>query len=352
LRKQTGIIEAVKPVQPRSLLPVLSVALIVASLLFLACGSGDEPAAPTSDGSPAHSDVDVPQGERRFLLDTRGVFELTDTERTLLFARPDRSFLYDFAVSPDGERLALAIQDEPTQTAAGYDFGVDLFVTQGDGEDLIELAVHERIGEVMSRPVWLPNGEDLVFAVLGRTEGGGADIRIERVSIETRERVRLIDNAMEPALSPDATRLAYVLFDPQTGFERLKLYDLETGESSPLLEDKLMYNVANLAWSPDGSRLVFAAADPPLAPGAGMSASLLHPELRDIWVIDADGGNLRRVLELADAMLSMAWAEDGAHVYAVGDTGFWRVNVDAGTFTRLGDAVLGGRVQTLLPQRD
>lgn len=324
--------------------PVVCVAIaLLAVALSLAC-SDDAPAPQT----PTPPDI-VSTGERLFLLDSGSVFELVGEERRLVAGRPESGFIYDIAVSPDTRRVALAIHGEPRQTETGYDFGIDLYVTQDDGS-LKPLAVHEHTGEVMTRPVWLPDGEALLFSALGRNERGGADIRIERVQIATGERNRLIENAMEPALAPDGRTLAYVKFDEHTGFERLMLHDLETGESSPLLAGQLMYNVANLAWSPDGERIAFAAADPPVVTAAafGAAGGLLHPELRDIWLINADGSGLTRLLELADSTLSLAWAGDSRHLYAVGDTGFWRVDTGDGRFQRLGNAILGGRVQTLI----
>ncbi len=128
--------------------------------------------------------------ERLFLLDDDGFFELKGDDRTLLVARPDQSFIYDAAISPDGTDVALAIQGPPVQTPNGYDFGVDLFVSL-DGGDLRQIATHDRIGETMSRPNWLPSGSEILFAVLGRDETGGADLRIERIDINTGARERL-----------------------------------------------------------------------------------------------------------------------------------------------------------------
>jgi Tol biopolymer transport system component len=155
-------------------------------------------------------------------------------------------------------------------------------------------------------------------------------------------------------VSADATQLAYVRYD-ETGSEIIAIAQLATGETRPLLPThQIMSNVANIAWSPDGSRLAFAAADPItlLAPGAGGTRSTsvtTHPTLRDVWLVNIDGTGLHRITELADSNLSLAWSADNQHIYAIGDTGFWRLDTETGELELIGDPNLAGRVQTLLP---
>jgi Tol biopolymer transport system component len=112
-----------------------------------------------------------------------------------------------------------------------------------------------------------------------------------------------------------------------------------------------MSNVANLAWSPDGARIAFAAADPISlrAPGGRIGATAyVHPTLRDVWLANLDGTGIQRLTELADSTLSLAWSADNVHLYAIGDTGFWRIDTTSAELELLGDANLAGRVQVLL----
>jgi len=317
----------------------------------MSCG-GREPQPPGST-IEATSSVSVAPSERLFLLDADGLFEITDEERSLLVARPDQSFIYDAAVSPDGTDAALAIQGPPRETPTGYNFGVDIFIARDGGEPIL-LAAHERIGETMSRPIWLPDANRLLFAVLGRDDTGAADLRIEILDLTTNTRERFIDDALEPALSPDGTRLAYLHYDPATGSEIIMVADLTSGETRPLLpETRIMSNVANIAWAPDGTRLAFAASDPiaisQQASGGRYTSATVHPTLRDVWTVNADGTDVRRITEIADASLSLAWSGDNQHIYAIGDTGFWRVEATTGALEVIGPPNLAGRVQTLFP---
>lgn len=83
-----------------------------------------------------------------------------------------------------------------------------------------------------------------------------------------------------------------------------------------------------------------------MRPASG--TAVVHPTLRDVWVVGADGSGLRRVSDLGDATLSLAWAADGRHVYAHGSTGFWRIDTAGGGVEQLGKGDLAGRVQTLI----
>jgi Tol biopolymer transport system component len=325
--------------------PALLVLLVLAS-----CDGAPTPQPPGATLEPA-SGSSAPTVERLFILDDRGFQELSGNDRILIAARPEGAFIYDAAVSPDGTDVALAIQPPPRQTPTGYDFGVDLYLAR-DGGDPVPVAIHERIAETMSRPVWLPGSEALLFAVLGRDETGAADLRIERLDLGSGGRERFVEDALEPALSPDAASLAYVHYDPATGAEVIRVLDLETGVSRPLLVDhQRMSNVANLAWSPDATRLAFAASDPItlLAPAGGGRAVVAHPTLRDVWLANLDGSDLRRITEIADASLSLAWAADNRHLYAIGDTGFWRLDTADGALELIGAPSFTGRVQTLIP---
>lgn len=307
---------------------------LLALTLLLACGPGGDP--------------ETGQSTTLYVLDEAGFARLEDDTRTLLVARPQGAFILDAEATSDGSRVALSIQGEPVQTEQGYDFGIDLYVAEA-GREPRPLALHERIGEVMSRPNWLYGNDEIIFGVLGRDESGDADLRIEAIDVASGTRVRLIEDAHQPSLSPDGSTLAYVAIDQQSGEEVIMLRDMGSGASHALLPpSQVMFNVANIAWRPDGERLAFAAADPVSLRSRmpSLGTTTLHPRLRDIWVAGIDGSGLERLTELADASLSLAW-KDQRHIYALGDTGFWLADAESGEMEKLGDGVLEGRVQTV-----
>jgi dipeptidyl aminopeptidase/acylaminoacyl peptidase len=350
---------------PRLSSPPLLLALALV-LVVAACGGGSK-APPATGSTSASLNVTTSPKERLYVLDGDGFSEVVGGKHNLILAPPPQSFIYDASISRDGQQLAVAIQLPPTQgeTQSQYDFGVDLYVNAAGSTQLNLLVKHQRTGEIVSRPNWLPGGKQLIFADYGRLADGTADLHIETVDVTTGERKRLLDNAIEPALSPDAKSLAYVAIDPTNGAEELSLYDLATGASRLVVSGQNLVNVSSLAWSPDGKRLAFASADlvtaPVPAPPAPTVAAppaasnlqspaleLMHPTLADAWVVNLDGTGLAKRSDLGDSSLSLAWSADDVSLYALGDTGFWRINADTAAIDHLGDGVLAGRVQTII----
>ena len=65
-------------------------------------------------------------------------------------------------------------------------------------------------------------------------------------------------------------------------------------------------------------------------------------------MVDLDGSGLQKLTDLGDSSLSLAWSADDRTIYALGDTGFWRIDSSSGHIDRIGNGVLAGRVQTVI----
>jgi Tol biopolymer transport system component len=279
-------------------------------------------------------------------------------ERKVLVEYDDGSFVLDPAVSHDGRRIAFVRQVPALTTSGGrLDWGADLVVAAADGRDARVVVEHALPGEMVQNPVWLPGDRSIIFAVFSPTPGGDIDQRIESVDLDSGRRSRLIANASLPALSPDGRTLAYVTTDPAAGEVRPVLFDLDSGRQLPVRAmSKRLTFFFSLAWSPDGRRLAFAASDPEssatVPPGRGqlLVGYGAHPFLQDLWLMDADGSNLRLVREFAEGQPSLAWAPDGPAIYIMVSSGLWRVEVETGSRLLLGEGSAFGQI-ALLPRR-
>ena len=119
-----------------------------------------------------------------------------------------------------------------------------------------------------------------------------------------------MESSFAPAWSPDGERLAFLrsegMFDEQVFVVNSGGGGLAAITSSP--EHKVA-----LLWSPDGEHLAFRGASPVVEEGGATSYSAT-----DLWVIDASGGEPRRLNPVQGRVDAFAWSPDGASlVYAL-----------------------------------
>jgi hypothetical protein len=111
----------------------------------------------------------------------------------LLLRRPGAQ-LYDPAVSPDGRRIALSIQEGGRRDVALLEDGQLTRVTDDDALDLT--------------PCWSPDGRYLLFA---SDRGGVFNLYAWEVATATlRQVTNLETGALSPAVSPDGATIAFV----------------------------------------------------------------------------------------------------------------------------------------------
>jgi Tol biopolymer transport system component len=290
------------------------------------------------------------------LADQQGLslFRLEDASRRLLVSFNDGSYLLDPAVSPDGRRIAFARQPPARQRADGtLDFGSDLYVADADGKNLRELVRHSQVAEFILSTAWLSNNE-LLFEVRGRTAGGQADLRIEKLDVSSKSRTRFIDNALDPAVSPDGRLIAYAAIDPNTQEDLLVLATADLRDRRTLVEPgRNLALFSAMVFSPDSNRIAFAAVDlnpPALQPGSRSPAGsgpgqafplAVHPFAQDIWLVNRDGSGLHRASDLAENMPSIAFAGSDTLLLVLGGSGFWRIDLAGSAVEQVGEGAIG-----------
>jgi hypothetical protein len=132
------------------------------------------------------------------------------------------------------------------------------------------------------------------------------------------------DGQGEYALSPDGTRVAFTRTDPNVdNASVISVVDLATGQSTVLTATRTTNPPttcntstatqacqgfdANPRWSPDGRTIAFERYWMAPEPGASWDSAAL-------FVVDADGSNLRRVTPSSVHASRPAWSPDGTRL--------------------------------------
>jgi len=296
----------------------LAVAVGGASLVL---SSPSVPATPNGDLPPILRDGEV-------MIQTFGSPEAVDPStgdrRTLLDCEPVSTHaedecgrIGDPAISADGRWLAYSIfcgtLSCPPET------GIWVTNARGDKHQLME-------GGQSPLWAWSPQGSTL--ATGGRT---ARPVGLVTIDPQTGDRTTVASPSggvvSDLAWSPDGTEIVYA------AKARIESVDLESGEITELAD--VGYGGGSIAWSPDGSQIAFYNYEGPrYSPGR-------------IIVMNRDGSDQHVLVDNPDGPRSPAWSPDGSGIayfttpgQMVGGFGHnslevWVIGVDGSNDTRL-----------------
>jgi len=261
----------------------------------------------------------------------------------------EEGFDSDVSVSPDGKSLLFA--------STRHNIHPDIYLQRTDGLSVTQLTSDNADD---SYPTFSPDGKQIAFC---STRGGSWDIYL--MDVDGRNVVQLTNSPaqdLHPSFSPDGKRLAYCSAGNRSGQWELWLLDVVTGEKRMIgfglfptwslqksrdtiafqrarqrgsrwfslwtlnLVDGEARSVTEVAassnaaivspsWSPDGKRLAFSTIVNPSFTKDGRPRGQ-----QDIWMINSDGSNRRRITDGAGLNLSPAWSTDG-RIYFISDRG-------------------------------
>jgi dipeptidyl aminopeptidase/acylaminoacyl peptidase len=192
----------------------------------------------------------------------------------------------DYAISPDGEHVALSISNPGG--------GADLWILGSD--DPLPRVLVFCAPDFCEQPVWSPDGRGVIYLRRGEGDPGGVPWSADPTGGRVQRMLEKEMLAEGLKLSPDGTWLAFR--DVRQG--ELRLLDLRSG-------DERSVGVAGawgITWAPDGSGLAF------VAPGG--------EGLRDVlYRLDLGSGRLVALLGPEPGLGEMgapAWSPDGAWI--------------------------------------
>ncbi|HEY7280680.1 MAG TPA: hypothetical protein VID47_03705 [Actinomycetota bacterium] len=236
------------------------------------------------------------------------------TENAIAFVRggPNGGI---YAVAPDGTGLRPLVNDASASTPAWSPDGSRIAFESGDGSSDIFTMRADGSGRMRltsdgasTGPTWSPDGRRIAFA---RETPGSADIYA--MDADGSDLVKLTSGPLRkstPDWSPDGSRIAFVGYDagPPPSPTRIYTVSVEGSEMRAVGPQ----NSARPRWSPNGTRIVF-----------------VNESTGSIWVMNADGTQAHRVVDLASIpgggsfepnFTVPSWSPDGSSiVFAAGN---------------------------------
>jgi Tol biopolymer transport system component len=178
------------------------------------------------------------------------------------------------------------------------DGAADVFTMDQTGASPINLT--DGAGFAAAQPAWSPDGSRIAYARLNR-EGGKPELYVMNASGSGRMRLtRTPVPERDPAWSSDGSRIAYAAKTSPAGPFRIFVIDADGSSRDQLTAQGNGRADRSPSFSPDGTRIAFT--------------SDRTGGFADLYVMDADGSNVRRLT--ADIYLegNPTWSPDGTRI--------------------------------------
>ncbi len=196
----------------------------------------------------------------------------------------------------------------------------DIYSQRVGGFNAMNLTPNSDANE--TAPALSPDGELIAF----QSDRAGGGIYIMGATGESPR--RLTEFGFDPAWSPDGSKIVFAtegVFNPLSRFTFSELWvvEVETGETTRLYEGDAVHP----SWSPSGERIAFW--------------TYRDGGQRDLYTMRADGTDVAAVTEDAATDWNPVWSPDGKWLYFSsdrgGDFGIWRVAIDESSGNILGE---------------
>src|SRR3954447_24330022 len=154
----------------------------------------------------------------------------------------------------------------------------------------------DRDGTQASFPTWFPNGQGFLYRRTNGPETTRSDIWAMNLDGSDRHPVVVApEDQFYPAYNPDMTKILFATAAPPGG-RSIQVFDVATGQITTLFDYSAASFDSGPAWSPDGREIAFE--------------SNLDGDM-EIYVMNADGTNVRQITHNTIWDEGPAWSPDG-----------------------------------------
>jgi Tol biopolymer transport system component len=277
------------------------------------------------------------------------VYDLASGQQTKLTNLPSGAAVTGATWSPDGSQIIFAqFWRRPNERSSG----ADLMIANADGSDAHPFAERDAPNTVLETPEWMASGQ--VYYTIRRVVNGRETQTIVRQSGSGQPET-IIENAYDPAASPDETTLVYVR-STRTGQTLMKKTIGEQGDGCELLSDQVFQYLSLPRISPDGKRVALGGSGEPnagpsacggdpapsAAPASVDLLAFLQPETAyahglpaDVWSLNLDGSDMKRIADIKDDDPTVSFSPDGAKMAIFGVAALFLVDAQGGPTQKL-----------------
>jgi len=262
-------------------------------------------------------------------------------------------------ISPDGGSIAfVAITPAPITATIPLPSST-LYVMGADGTGL--RAIWQPAQGLLGIPAWSADGQALTIAAngVGLPQSGAAqptsrELQVVRIDLATGAKQPLLNDALDPSISPDGTQLAYLKLSEDGYTMSLQVAAPDGSGSREVIAGQEFQGFYAPRFSPDGKQIVVAAIGGPQTDqqGSPIKASapsaldrllgLFEPPAAeahglpwDLWMVNSDGSGLRRLTSFYEDLPMAAFSPDGKQIAVMGLGGIYLMDADGSRLRRI-----------------
>jgi len=281
------------------------------------------------------------------------LFDLASGKINPVFQPPQDGLVGAASLSPDGKSIVMSYSPppDPNKPQLGY---TRLFIMPADGssdpQPLLKPA--DETGLLYTLPEWSPDGQSIIFGYFSPQDNSSTTgFSIQRVAYPDGHPQKVVDNAFQPRLSPDGSKLAYVgLKDPTTPINQLYLADADGSNARQIVpSDDSLWTIDAPAFTRDGSAIIFSGVtNQPRSSSStswldqwfGVQVASAHSIPSDLWEVPTSGGQPFNLAHVGDTGMYPDMSPDGKHIAYLSINGIFVMDPDGAHLSQI--SILGG----------